>query len=81
LFDVTVLNGEVASASMSLEYASNGFSTQMWEPFAQWIADAYPNDAAAMYEGGAFSQELHTDEAAQLWEQHTQEYVTIQPTP
>ncbi len=79
--DVTVRDGEVVSTSINFETASNGFSAQVWEPFAQWIADTYPADAASMYEGGNFGQELYTDEAVQLWEQHTKEYVIVQTTP
>jgi hypothetical protein len=75
-FYVTVLNGEIVSASMQLEYASNGFSEQMWEPFAKWVSETYPEDAAVMYaDWPSQSLQRMTGESIRLWERHTRGYV------
>ena len=75
-FDLTVLEGEIVSASMQLEFMSNGFSSQMWEPFALWVGEAYPKDAAVMYaDWPSQSKQRITEESIPLWEQHTRGYV------
>jgi hypothetical protein len=77
-FYVTVLNGEIVSASMQLEYASNGFSEQMWEPFAKWVSETYPEDAAVMYaDWPSQSLQRMTGESIRLWERHTRGYVEV----
>jgi len=47
----------------------------VWEPFAEWVSKAYPEDAAVMYEDASYSLEMHTPESIRMWEQHTREYV------
>lgn len=70
-FDLTVRDGEIVRASSRWE--TQGFSPQMWEPFARWVSKAYPDDAAVMYEGGFTGARL-TDESIRLWERHTRAY-------
>lgn len=79
-FDIGVLEGEIVSVSGHLEFMSNGFSSQMWEPFAEWVAETYPEDGAIMYENwpSIFMAQL-TDESNQLWEQRSREYAATQP--
>jgi hypothetical protein len=74
-FFLTVQEGKIVSALMSHEFRANGFSAQMWEPFAMWVAENHPEDAAIMYEDWpTATQEALTDESIALWEQHSQEY-------
>lgn len=73
-FDLTVLDGEIVSASMTLEYEHNGFSVQMWEPFGKWVSATYPKDFDAMYTSGG-ADFRYTDESIRLWKRHTREYV------
>ncbi len=74
-FDLTVLEGEIVSASMQLEYMSNRFSAQMWEPFARWVGETYPEDAAVMYaDWPSQSMQRLTRESIRLWERRTREY-------
>lgn len=49
----TLQDGKIVSAARELEFLSNGFSAQMWEPFAAWVSTTYPDDAAVMYTGSA----------------------------
>ncbi len=51
----------------SFEFMTNDFSAEMWEPFALWVAGAYPDDSSLMYEDSTQSQEMHTPEAVPLW--------------
>jgi hypothetical protein len=75
-FELTVLEGKIVWASMQLEFMSNGFSAQMWEPFAKWVGEAYPEDAAVMYaDWPSQSMQRMTEESIRLWERHTRGYV------
>jgi hypothetical protein len=74
-FDVVVRNDQVVSAAMHLEVTSNGFSAQVWEPFAEWVSTTYPADAAVMYTDSSYSQQRITEQSIGLWRQHTDEYV------
>jgi hypothetical protein len=75
-FDVTVLDGRIVAASLTFEYASNGFSADMWEPFAAWVSRTHPRDAAIMYaDWPRTSQQRMTPAALDLWSEHTRGYV------
>jgi hypothetical protein len=71
-FELIVRDGEIAHVSEYLEIEE--FSPQMWEPFADWVYEAYPEDAAVMYEEPRTLERL-TEESIQLWERHTRGYV------
>ena len=71
-FDLTVRDGEVVRASVYWETAE--FSPQMWEPFAAWVSETYPEDGAVMYQSGYTNWRL-TEESIRLWERHSREYV------
>lgn len=75
-FDVRVLDGEIARASMRLNYLAE-FSPQVWEPFALWVAENYPEDVEIMYTNSSQSLEALTEESVALWEQRTREYVDV----
>jgi hypothetical protein len=72
-FDLTVRDGEIVRAQQ--DFGVEEFSTQMWEPFARWVSQAYPKDAAVMYEDGGTSGVRLTEESIRLWERHTRGYV------
>jgi hypothetical protein len=70
-----VKDDKIAAATEVNTWARNGFSDQMWVPFAGWVVGEYPEDAAMMYDdwpqqGGA----RLTDRSLELWEQHVQDY-------
>ena len=72
-WDLTVREGEIVSVSLHWEF-SKRFSSQLWEPFAEWVSETYPKDFDVMYTGGGTNFSL-TEESIRLWEQHTREYV------
>jgi hypothetical protein len=71
-FDLTVRDREVVRARQ--DFGVEKFSTQMWDPFARWVSNAYPKDAAVMYEDGGGGMRL-SEESIRLWERHTRDYV------
>jgi hypothetical protein len=73
-FDLTVRDGEIVQ--QSLYWETKEFSTYMWEPFAVWVSETYPEDGAVMY-NAAYSDFLLSEESIRLWEQHSREYVKV----
>jgi hypothetical protein len=71
--EFTVHDGQIVRESGLLD--TEKFSPQVWEPFAEWVSKAYPQDAAVMYADETYSLQMHTPESIRLWEQHTREYV------
>jgi hypothetical protein len=75
-FDLTVAEDRIVAASMNFEFASNGFSSRMWEPFAAWVSETHPKDAAIMYADWPDSSEQRmTPAALDLWSENTRAYV------
>lgn len=72
-FDLNVVDGEIVRVSQNWQIEE--FSPQVWEPFADWVSTAYPEDAAVMYTDASYSGVRLTEEAIRLWRQHTREYV------
>jgi hypothetical protein len=71
-WDLTISDGEIVEASQYWEIEK--FSPQMWEPFAEWVSETYPNDFEVMYTGGGTNFRL-TEESIRLWERHSRGYV------
>jgi hypothetical protein len=72
-FGFTVRDGAIVRASLT--FGTDEFSPQMWEPFAAWISEAYPRDAALMYGDETHTGVRLTEESVALWGQHIPEYV------
>jgi hypothetical protein len=72
-FDLTVRDGEIVRASKSFDV--DEFSAQMWEPFEMWVSEAYPEDAAVMYEDESHTGVRLAEESVPLWKRHVREYV------
>jgi hypothetical protein len=72
-WDLTVRDGKIVWADQYCEIAR--FSPRMWEPFAAWVSQAYPKDAAVMYPDSSLSDFVVSPRSIALWEQHTKEYV------
>jgi hypothetical protein len=71
-------SGEITDVRWTLDYLNNGFSTQVWEPFADWIMETHPGDVAALYADGAGQTlERVSEDSIPLWEQRTQEWVQV----
>lgn len=76
--DIVIEDGQIVSVSDEIVFMENGFSEQMWEPFAQWIQRTYPEDGPIMYETwpSIFTASF-TDESVELWEERSIEYVAV----
>jgi hypothetical protein len=72
-FDLTVRDGEIVRADASFEVEE--FSSEMWEPFEAWVSEAYPRDAAVMYEDDSHTGVRLSEESVRLWRRHVREYV------
>ena len=72
-FDLIVIDGRIVRASKF--FATEGFSVEVWEPFAAFVSTTYPEDAAVMYVDDTYSEVRLTEESIRLWEQHTRDYV------
>ncbi len=70
-FHLVVRDGEVVRATQY--WSGEEFSPAVWEPFAEWVSRAYPQDAALMYADQQSRVNL-SEESIRLWEQHTKEY-------
>jgi hypothetical protein len=76
-FELTVSGGRIVSAAVNWSYLTNGFSSEMWEPFARWVSEHHPADAAAMYTDPSHTLEQLTEASIRLWERRTREYVAV----
>jgi hypothetical protein len=43
-WNLTVRDGKIDKADQRMAYLSNGFSRQMWEPFAAWVRVEHPDE-------------------------------------
>ncbi|MGH8957261.1 MAG: hypothetical protein ACRDVK_01165 [Acidimicrobiia bacterium] len=68
-FLVSVRDGKIGRILDQFSYSSNGFSDEMWEPFADWVTENYPDDVAVMYTDSFQETPQYTEESIALWEQ------------
>ena len=71
-FALTVSDREIVRASQYRNYTD--IYSEMWRPFATWVASNYPDDVEVMYQIGGHGERL-TSESIRLWERHIREYV------
>ena len=75
-FRLTIVDGKIVTADTVVTYETNGLSDQMWEPFARWVAETHPDDAAHMYKDWPGQTLQATNQrSADLWAQHVAGYV------
>lgn len=72
-FTFTVADGAIVQASML--WNVDEFSSQMWQPFAEWVSANHPQDAAVMYEDDTYSGASIAEGSVRLWERRTREYL------
>ena len=75
-FDFTIRESVIVSVSDQI-FMDSGYSSLVWEPFAEWIAERYPEDLAVMYTDASLSNERLTEESIALWQQRGREYVEV----
>ena len=71
-FVVTVRDAEIVEAAWYWNIQK--FSGQMWDPFAAWVSETYPNDVELMYQDGQTNFRLGPG-SIRLWDHHGREYV------
>ena len=75
LFTVTVENGKVVDAKMTIDYYSSGLQNEMEDPFWKWNDAEHPDQTVlAAYDDPA-ATEAEINASLQLWEQRIQGYV------
>ncbi|HEY7668691.1 MAG TPA: hypothetical protein VIE12_11285 [Actinomycetota bacterium] len=72
-FTFTVHDGQIVSAS--LDWDTEEFSPEVWEPFAAWVSTTHPQDAAVMYADETLSNFRFSDRSSRLWHRNAQAYV------
>jgi hypothetical protein len=74
-WSLAVADGKIVSARREIAFMTNGFSDQIWEPFAKWVSIEHPDDILAMYTDKGQGMQRVTEDSIRLWEQRTAEYV------
>jgi hypothetical protein len=72
-FNFAVTDGKIVHVSQ--EWAIDKFSPQVWEPFAGWVSNTHPKDAAVMYVDATHTGVRLSEESIRLWERNTRAYV------
>jgi len=76
--DVTILDGQITKIEEYWSYMTNGFNTEMWQPFKTWLIQEHPRDAQAMYADAAFNQYRTDATSLRLWDKRLAEWVASQ---
>jgi hypothetical protein len=71
-FDLVVRDGKIVRASQNWNIGK--FSPQVWEPFARWVAKAYPEHVAVMYRDAGQSNVTLSPDSIARWRTDTWEY-------
>ncbi len=76
-FSLTVKDGEIVDASMALASRTNGFSEEMWRPFAKWVIPDLPRGRRGhvLQVPGDRTVAHETPRSLALWRQHVKDYV------
>ena len=77
--DVTIRDGLIVAFQDEWHYMDNGFSAEMWEPFADWIVRKHPSDVRVMYTDSNQNLPRLGPRSLRRWEQRTAEWVASQP--
>lgn len=80
-WSLAVRDGKIVSAQREIAFMTNGFSDQMWEPFAAWVRVEHSDDVVAMYTDESQEIQRVTEDSNRLWEQRTAEYVVVTQIP
>lgn len=77
--DITIRDGLIVAFQDEWHYWNNGFSVEIWEPFAEWIVRKHPSDVRVMYTNSNQNLPRLAPKSLRLWEQRTSEWVAAQP--
>ena len=77
-WDLTVRDGAITAAASSWAAATNGLSSQRWEPFAEWVETNHADDVVVVYadhDHDGYNHFANSEEAVALLEQRLDEFV------
>ena len=81
-FSLTVDDGEIVDASMELASRTNGFSEEMWRPFARWVSGPTPpTPRSCTTTTRPRTGRIETPRSFALWRQHVKDYVEAKAPP
>lgn len=73
--DLTIRDGLIVAFQDEWHYMDNGFSAEMWEPFAGWIVREHPSDVRVMYTDLSMNLPKIGPTSVRRWEQRVAEWV------
>jgi hypothetical protein len=76
--DVTVADGKVVSNDVDTRLHMNGFASEAYDPFAQWVARRHFADLEVMFSDMTLGGPRSDPRSLRLWEQRLAEYVESQ---
>jgi hypothetical protein len=74
-WDLIVRDGRLTAAVSSWAVATNGFSAERWEPFAEWVVANYPDEVLALYTDDRQVQFVNSEETVLRLHQRVDEFV------
>lgn len=75
--DLTIRDGLIVAFQDEWHYMDNGFSAEMWEPFADWIVREHPSDVRVMYTDPSQNLPRIGPRSVRRWEQRVAEWVAL----
>lgn len=72
-WDITITDGEITHAVQ--EWEIDRFSSEMWEPFTDWVSATHPEDFGGMYTTSDGTNFRISEESVRLWKKNTARYV------
>lgn len=75
-FDFTVRAREIVAAKQR-EYRTSEFLNQMWEPFALWLAETYPEDVDVLYTNATQAIQAVSEESRVRWAERLDEWIGL----
>jgi hypothetical protein len=76
--DMTIRDGLIVAFEDEWDYMDNGFSAEMWEPFAAWVAREHPSDLRVMYTDADQNLPRLGPRSSRRWERRVSEWVVTQ---
>jgi hypothetical protein len=78
ILDVTIRHGLIVALEDEWNYMDNGFSAEMWEPFAGWVVRKHPSDVRVMYTDSGQNLPRLGPTSSRRWERRIAEWVATQ---
>lgn len=73
--DLTIRDDEITRVEDDFPFVENGFSNEMWQPFAVWVKVQHPDDVGLMYDDLSQTGPRNGPRSLRLWEKRVDQYV------